>query len=152
MADGMVVGPGRLVEVTFVVVDDATDEVLDRERATTPHAFVVGRGQMPAGFEARLSGKAPGETFEFVVPEEEAFGAHNNQLVQKVKRSSLPEGIVVGMVIELEVDGVAAAPLLFHVASVGEEVVKLDGNHPFAGRSLRFMGKVRDVRPATLAP
>ena len=55
MSNGaLVVAEGHLVEVTFVVVDDGTDEVLDRDRAIQPHAFVVGRGQMPAGFELSL--------------------------------------------------------------------------------------------------
>ena len=133
------------VEVTFVVVDDVTEEVLDRERASVPHRFVMGRRQMPAGFEARLVGLEPGAAFEFVVPAEEAFGPRNSQLVQKIRRENLPPGIAPGMVVEMAVDGLEGAPLVFHVASVGEELVKLDGNHPMAGRSLRFMGKVRAV-------
>ena len=42
-----------------------------------------------------------------------------------------------------------APPLIFHVADVGESIVKLDGNHPFAGKDLRFMGRIRRVRAAT---
>jgi FKBP-type peptidyl-prolyl cis-trans isomerase SlyD len=35
------------------------------------------------------------------------------------------------------------------VVSVGDEMVRMDFNHPMAGNTLHFTGKVIDVREAT---
>jgi len=82
---------------------------------------------------------------------EKAYGERNPKLVQKVERDQLPPNLKPGMVVQMEVPGLEgiAPPLIFHVADVGESIVKLDGNHPFAGKDLRFMGRIRRVRPAT---
>jgi FKBP-type peptidyl-prolyl cis-trans isomerase SlyD len=39
--------------------------------------------------------------------------------------------------------------VIFEVLEVGSETVKIDGNHPLAGRALDFRATVLSVRPAT---
>ena len=39
--------------------------------------------------------------------------------------------------------------MLVTVVEVGDEQVKIDGNHPLAGRNLHFAVEVADVREAT---
>ncbi len=142
----------HVVIMTFTVVDAETDEVLDETWSTERYAYIHGKGQMPPGFEEGVEGLTAGETFEFEVPPERAYGAHNSQLVQKVPAERLPEDLTPGMVVQMQVPGISAAPLVFHVERIGADgTAHLDGNHPFAGHALRFMGKIREVRAATEA-
>ncbi len=144
------VSADHVVMLTFVVVE-VDGEVLDDAWATEPYAYIHGKGQMPIGFEQGIDGLEEGDTFDFDVPSELAYGKHNNQMVQKIESSQLPPGLKPGMVIQMELPGhpTDAPPLIFHVKSISDEgIVRLDGNHPFAGKDLRFMGKVRGVRLA----
>ncbi len=150
------IGSGDVVELTFVVLEKSgdegvDDEVLDDTWSTERYAYIQGEGQMPPGFEARIEGLNADDIFDFVVPFAEAYGKHNNQMVQKIEADQLPAGLKPGMVVHMEMPGQpeGVPPLIFHVKSVKEGMVKLDGNHPFAGKDLRFMGKIRGVREAT---
>jgi len=146
----MQIEAGSRVVLTFVVLDathDAEHEVLDRTHAKEPRELTIGGGHGIRGLESGIMGLTEGDTFDFVVDIEDAYGAHNNQMVQKVSRATLPEGLHEGMVIHLGIPGLEdVMPLVFHVTKIAGDIVTLDGNHPYAGKRLRFMGKVRGVQ------
>lgn len=146
----MRVAKAHVVIMTFVVVEVGGD-ILDNSWASEPYGYIHGLGQMPEGFEDGVEGLEAGSTFEFDVPMDRAYGPSNNQLIQKVSPDQLPAGLVPGMVVHMEVPGMEGLvpPLVFHVKSVKEDVIKLDGNHPMAGKDLRFMGRIREVRAAS---
>ena len=146
---------GAVVELTFVVLEveegAVVGDVLDDTWSSERYAYIHGQGHMPVGFEEGVSGLVEGDVFEFDVPCERAYGAHNNQMVQKIHASQLPPNLRPGMVVQMELPGQpeGVPPLVFHVKSVSRDgLVRLDGNHPFAGKTLRFMGKIRAVRLA----
>lgn len=140
---------GCVVTLNFSVWGE-DGELLDDAWTVREYGYIQGFHQMPRGFEANLEELVASAIFEFEVLCADAYGARNNQLVQKVDASQFSAEVVPGMVIQMEVAGEAGAPpLLFHVKSVREGVVHLDGNHPFAGRDLRFEGEVLGVREAS---
>lgn len=151
----MKVQQNAVVELTFVVIErlaEGNGELLDDMWSSERYAYIHGVGQMPAGFEEGVAGLMAGEIFEFDVPSARAYGAYNNQMVQKIHASQLPPNLKPGMVVQMELPGQpeGVPPLVFHVKSVSDEgIVKLDGNHPFAGKDLRFTGMVRNVRLAS---
>ena len=138
---------GCVVVMTFVVAE-VGGEVLDRHWASAPYAYIQGRGHMPQGFEQHVAGLSAPAAFEFEV--EQAYGPINSQMVQKVETSRLPEGLVPGATLHVALPGSESLePIPFRVKQMGDEITTLDGNHPFAGKDLRFMGKIRAVRRAT---
>ena len=146
------IAAGRVVALTFRVFEaGAAGEALDDTWAERAYGYIHGMGQMPAGFERALEGLVAGESFDFEVERDDAYGERNNQMVQKIEAERLPPGLKPGMIVQMELPEhpPGAPPLLFHVKSVHEGVVRLDGNHPFAGKSLRFVGQIRAVRLAT---
>lgn len=154
-SEAMKVAEGVVVELTFVVIEvleEGPGEVLDDAWSRERYAYIQGRGQMPVGFEEGVEGLGVDDIFEFDVEPARAYGAHNNQMVQKIHASQLPPGLRPGMVIQMELPGQpeGVPPLIFHVKSVSQDgLVRLDGNHPFAGKTLRFAGKIRGARLAT---
>ena len=67
---------------------------------------------------------------------------------------SIPSGVE-SLCIDVEVGGqlqgpgADGQPQMFHVVKIKGPVVHLDGNHPLAGKALRFACKVTEVRAAT---
>jgi FKBP-type peptidyl-prolyl cis-trans isomerase SlyD len=140
---------GTHVALTFTISDAETAEVLDDAHATRPLHFTHGARQMLRAVERGIEGLAAGDTFDLVIPEQDAYGPRSDQVMQKVEIATLPPGIQPGMVIELGIPGMEGLlpPVVFHVKDVRDGIAHLDGNHPMAGRSLRFVGAILQLLP-----
>src|SRR3546814_10909 len=75
-------------------------------------------------------------------------GVRNESLVQDVPREAFKNVDAVGPGMQFK-SQTAHGPLLVTVVEVGDEQVKIDGNHPLAGRNLHFAVEVADVREAS---
>lgn len=138
---------GMQVTLHFTLkLEDGT--VVDSTRDKAPATFQVGDGNLPPGFEAPLKGLTDGDTGTYQVMPEHAFGQHNPQNVQLLKREDFQD-------IELEPGTVmsfadpAGGELPGVIASVEGDQVEVDFNHPLAGRTLSFEVEVLEVKPAT---
>jgi FKBP-type peptidyl-prolyl cis-trans isomerase SlyD len=67
--------------------------------------------------------------------------------MRTIPRSQFPPGVKVGG--QLEGRGSDGREQVFNVSKIKGDIVLLDGNHPLAGKALRFTLKVLDVRAAT---
>ena len=104
----------------------------------TPATLQLGNGELAPTLEACLAGLAVGERHVFILEAEQAFGAHNPLLLQRLARSALPAGIepeLHGMIEFVSPDGHQYAGL---VREMDDRAVLMDFNHPLAGKSIRF--------------
>lgn len=128
---------GNTVRVHYTgTLDDGTQ--FDSSRGKEPLEFAMGKGQLIAGFEKAVEGLAVGESCTVTLAPDEAYGDRNPEMVQDVPRHLMPEGVEleVGMILQGSTgDGQADN---FLVVSFTDDTVKLDGNHPLAGKSLTF--------------
>jgi FKBP-type peptidyl-prolyl cis-trans isomerase SlyD len=97
--------------------------------------------------EAALEGKEAGHEVTLQLQPEDAFGVRDEALVRTIPKKEFPPGVKVGGQLEGRTD--AGEPHVFHVMKIRGDTVHLDGNHPLAGRQLRFQLKVTGVRAAT---
>ena len=97
--------------------------------------------------EEALDGKEPGYQVTLQLKPEDAFGLRDESLARTIPKSEFPPGIKVGGQLQGRTD--AGAEHVFTVMKVKGDKVLLDGNHPLAGKELRFGLKVVDVRPAS---
>ena len=108
-----------------------------------PATLSLGTGELAPAIEARLIGLAEGAHERFEISGDEAFGARNPQLVQRVSRALLArqgagkQGRAVGDVVQLPAPG-GAGVLAGVVMQADEQEVLLDFNHPLAGAPLTF--------------
>ncbi|MBL3592026.1 MAG: peptidylprolyl isomerase [Synergistaceae bacterium] len=102
-----------------------------------PIEFVVGDGQMIAGFDGAVEGLAPGEVKTLVIPCDEAYGPRHEEMVFPVPLEQLPEGMDPAVGQNLQMRFPDGQIVNVRVAAVGDEIL-LDGNHPLAGEDLRF--------------
>jgi FKBP-type peptidyl-prolyl cis-trans isomerase SlyD len=78
----------------------------------------------------------------------EAFGQPDPARVITEYRANLPsEAQRVGASVEGEAED--GTGITFRVTALAGDAVTLDGNHPLAGKSLRFVVEVVDIRNAT---
>jgi FKBP-type peptidyl-prolyl cis-trans isomerase SlyD len=97
--------------------------------------------------EEALEGKVPGDQVTLQLKAEDAFGVRDESLVRTIPKKEFPPGVKVGGQLEGRTDD--GTPHVFHVMKIKGDTVHLDGNHPLAGKELRFALKVTAVRAAT---
>jgi peptidylprolyl isomerase len=117
-------------------LDDAS--VFDSSEGRDPLSFQLGAGQVVPGFESAVSGMETGEKKTVTIPAEDAYGPRVEQLTFTAPRENLPPGHdpAEGEWLRLETrDGRQIDVVVTHA---DEEVVRMDGNHPLAGRDLTF--------------
>lgn len=112
--------------------------VFDSSREREPIEFEVGGGEMIKGFDDAIVGMTVGETKTFTIAAEDAYGPRRDEMVFKVDRNQLPEGMEpeVGQHLQTEAEG--GQPVILEIVEVEAENVTLDGNHPLAGKDLNF--------------
>jgi FKBP-type peptidyl-prolyl cis-trans isomerase SlyD len=138
-----------VVTITFELFD--SDGVL-LESTAEPISYIHGghSGMLPK-LEETLNGKKVGEFVSVDVEPADAFGDYDPELVKIEPLDRLPAGAEIGMQFEAFANpgDEPGSGAVFTVTDIAEGKAVLDGNHPWAGKRLRFDCRVVDVRPAT---
>lgn len=141
----MKIAPGCLVTID-VKMYDAHGALLEASEA--PLVYLHGAGDIFPGIERALEGQEAGFSTSVRLQPHEAFGDDDPGLLHLVERARLGPHVTVGM----RVEGIPGRPndgRIYTVTDLTEEVALLDGNHPLAGRALRFEVTVRAVEAAS---
>jgi peptidylprolyl isomerase len=123
----------------------ADGTVFDSSVQSDALQFTLGDRQLIPGFESAVLGMSVGEEKTFIIPADEAYGAHNTELVFTVDRSSLPPQMnpAVGQRFQVrQQDGSVTAVTVFAVSDAN---VTFDANHPLAGRDLTFEIQIVEI-------
>lgn len=116
-------------------------KIYHAERTYEPLHVEMGEGYVIKGFEHALVGMKEGEVKDVTIPPEDAYGAPRAELIKTVEKNVLQgreakKGDVV--LVTIQGQNVPAT-----IIEVGEQM-KLNFNHPLAGRTLHF--KLRVVK------
>ena len=136
-----------VASIDYTLTDD-DGQVLDTSEGRAPLPYLHGRGGIIPGLEQELEGKQAGDAFKVSIEPENAYGPRNEQMVQTVPRTQMPEGMNPEIGQQLQVQG-PNGKFLVTVTEVNETEIRLDANHPLAGVRLTFDVTVREVREAT---
>jgi FKBP-type peptidyl-prolyl cis-trans isomerase SlyD len=118
------------------------------EESPEPMVYLHGGyGNTLPKIEEALEGQEAGFQTTLALPPEDAFGLRDEGLLRTIPRSQFPPGVKVGG--QLEGRGSDGREQVFYVTKIKGDTVLLDGNHPLAGKALRFTVKVTDVRVAS---
>ena len=122
--------------------------------SSNPLQFIYGLGMMIPGFEKGLEGKTLGDSFDFSIESEDAYGNTDETAVIKLPIDIFKvEGVVdftllkLGNVLPLN-DGDGNI-MNGTVKGYDETTVTMDFNHPLAGHLLHFTGKILEIRDAS---
>ncbi len=117
------------------LLDDGN--VFDSSEGREPLDIQLGEGKLIPGFEKAVLGMQVGEKKTIKIEAQDAYGDHVAELVKAVERKYLPPQIVpeVGQQLQL---GEGEEMAIVTIVSVTDEEIKLDANHPLAGKRLNF--------------
>ncbi|HUE76363.1 MAG TPA: peptidylprolyl isomerase [Longimicrobiales bacterium] len=115
-----------------------TGDVFDSSRERDPLEFTVGEGQVIPGFDRAVEGLAVGESREVRLEPNEAYGQPREDLVVDVPRSQFPPERTPEVGQQVQVQVAPDQNRVATIAEVGDEAIKLDLNHPLAGKPLTF--------------
>jgi len=106
-----------------------------------------GYGNTLPKIEEALNGQEAGYQVTLDLQPQDAFGVRDDSLMRTLPKKQFPPGVKVGG--QLEGHGDDGHMMVFNVMKIKGDTVLLDGNHPLAGKALRFAIKVLDVRQAS---
>ena len=123
----------------------ADGSTFDSSKGRDPLEFELGSGQIIPGLDEAVTGMATGETKTVTVAPEQAYGDRDPSRVQAVPRSQIPDHIPTEPGTQLQVQTPEGQTLPVTVASVTDEEVTLDANHPLAGQALTFDVEIVEI-------
>ena len=110
----------------------------DSSEGRAPLEFTLGQGQVIPGLDAHITGMAPGAKSTVTIPSDQAYGPHRDDAIQTLERAKVPEGIDIQVGTQLQARTADGSLLPIRVVELDESTVKVDANHPLAGKDLIF--------------
>ncbi len=141
-----VIKPGKYVSLTYHITD-MEGSVL--EQNDIPVGYVHGGDtELIGSMDRVIAGKKVGDEVEMVVPPEDGFGEHDPELMFTDDIENVPTQFrQVGA--EVQMQNEDGETRTFYVSKIEDGKLTVDGNHPLAGKTLKVMVKIMEVRDAT---
>lgn len=117
---------------------EAEGQVFVTTEGSSPAILTLGMGGILPAFEANVAGMKPGESKTVKIPASQAYGPYNIEMVYEVHPSEIPVDFELEVGQQFNVRQKDGRVMEFEVVMVSPEKVRLDGNHPLAGRELVF--------------
>jgi FKBP-type peptidyl-prolyl cis-trans isomerase SlyD len=151
----MVVSQNKVVSLTYELrVNNNTGNVVESVDRNSPLTFVFGSGSLLPKFEDNLSGLHVGDSFDFDLISEDAYGIYDENSIVKVPLHAFQidgkvdyELVKIGNKIPMQDS--EGHRLTGVVKTIDLDTVTMDFNHPLAGNHLFFKGEITDVRQAS---
>ncbi|HTX90888.1 MAG TPA: peptidylprolyl isomerase [Anaerolineales bacterium] len=138
---------GQVISMDYTLKVDG--ETVDSSEGQEPIEFIQGTGNIIPGLERELYGMAVGDSKDVVVSAEDGYGKVDDEAYMDVPRNQFPADIPMEVGTQLELHDREGHPMHARIEQVGEESVRLDFNHPLAGKELHFAVKIAGLRAAT---
>lgn len=143
---GESIRPNKLVEFTYRILDES-GAIL--EQIDLPVSYVHGSEHgLWQRIEDAMENRRAGDTIEVLIHPEDAFGDRDPDLQLTQHVSNVPEQFhQVGA--EADFENEMGDIQTFRVTAINGDQLTLDGNHPLAGKTLKFFLSILQVREAT---
>ena len=133
------------VDYTGTLEDGTVFDSTTHGDHTHPLEFEVGSGQLIKGFDEAVVGMEKDEEKEITLKPSEAYGEPNPSMVKEVPRDQLPKDPEPKEGMGLILNGPNGMQLPAKIVEVSPDKVKIDLNHPLAGKTLKFKIKVVEI-------
>ena len=142
------------VSYTLYTVDGENREKIEEAPTTKPFEFISGFGVTLDEFEKNIVELEPGAQFDLEMNKEQAYGDYEEERVLDLDRSIFQinghfdhEIILVDAIVPLQNE--EGNRFYGRVMDITDDKVKMDLNHPLAGKTLHFKGRVLAKREAS---
>ena len=147
----MKIEKGRSAVLVYALHKADNNEMIEKVSEEKPVTFHFGQGHLIEGFEENLMGLKAGDTFDFVIKAENAYGPTDPYAVFDIPKDTfavngkIEEGLLeLGKTLPMQDND--GNRHIGKIVAIHSETVTMDFNHPLAGVDLRFKGKVIEVK------
>lgn len=148
MNEKLVVADDMVVSVAYTLWVD--EKITDSADSLNPLYYIHGKENIIRGLEKELTGLKPGDKKIILVEPEDGYGEKMADSLVELEKSLFPEDFApaIGMPLNLQ-DGETGQIFQGTIESFDDVIIRVDLNHPLAGKQLKFEAEVVEVRPAT---
>ncbi len=136
----------KVVTFTYSIMDEQGNI---QEQSDIPMAYVHGSDDrvIPKIAEA-MEGRTIGESIKVAVPPKDGFGEFDESLIFRDKLENVPEEYCeLGKEARFQNENGQTKTMIVTKIENGE--IELDGNHPYAGKTMTFNLNIKEIRDAT---
>lgn len=145
----MKIAESNVVTLEFKVYDNDTNELLEDTQEVGPFFYIHGLGNFVPKIEEVLEGQEKGFKTVMTLTPEEGYGEYDTTLVDEMAKADFEEFEDIYEGLEFIADMDDGTEQQYVITTIEDDVVTADGNHPFAGKNIRFEVEVTGVREAT---
>ncbi|MBD3204412.1 peptidylprolyl isomerase [Candidatus Woesearchaeota archaeon] len=113
-------------------------DVFDSSEGKAPLEFEAGKGMVIKGLDEEIIDMKIGDKKTIEVPPEKAYGQRQNNLLAEVPRDKLPKNLDIKKGMMLTFQNEKGVPFTAKIVDFDDNSLKLDLNHPLAGKTLVF--------------
>jgi FKBP-type peptidyl-prolyl cis-trans isomerase SlyD len=141
-----VITNGKLVSLTYSIRDEHGNIL---EQHDLPVNYIHGgHNELIGGMDRAVAGKRAGDRVEIKLSPEDGFGPHDPSLTFTDDIENVPPQFrVLGA--EVPMQSESGEVKTFYVTRIERGRLTVDGNHPFAGKSLKVHVDIKEVRDPT---
>ena len=146
----------KFIKASYQLYDvtDGGRELLEQTSDEAPFTFISGMGILLESFENQVVGLAVGDKFDFELSPEQAYGTHEDSRVVELDKEIFnvdghfdDKNIYLDAIVPLQNED--GNRFNGQVIEITADKVKVDLNHPLAGRTLNFQGEIIESREAS---
>jgi len=136
----------KFVSLVYTITDEENNIL---ERIDMPIQYIQGvKSQVIEKIEISLYGHQVDDLVHVTLSPEEGFGAHQPELTFSDDINNVPPQFhSIGAEVEFQND--QGENKIFRVTEIADGKLTVDGNHPFAGKTITYNITVKEVRDAT---
>lgn len=112
--------------------------IFDSSVGGDPLEFTLGGHEVIQGFEEAALGMNIGDKKTVSIKPEDAYGPYNESLVVEMPKEYIPEDVSPELGMRLIIVDNNGEELPVVVSEIHEDAIRLDANHPLAGKTLVF--------------
>jgi peptidylprolyl isomerase len=121
-------------------------EVFDSNAAGgAPLKFTVGAGQLIKGFDQAVLGMLPGDKKTVTIPPAEGYGERQEDHIVSLPKAKVPAEMNLELGMKVQLSSGTGHTLPAVVVEIGDDAVRLDANHPLAGKTLEFDIEIKET-------
>jgi FKBP-type peptidyl-prolyl cis-trans isomerase SlyD len=136
-----------VVSIDYTLTVDGN--IVDSSEENKPLEYLQGYQNIIPGLEKELTGMQIGESRDVTVLPKDGYGEKDPNALIEVPRSEFPKDFELKTGLELQLQNEDNELLNAIIVDVGSKTVKLDLNHPLAGKELFFRVTVVGLREPT---
>ena len=143
----LMIEKGQVVVVDYRLIDQSGD-CLEQSDEASPMVYLHGHNNLMPGLERELQGKQQGDQLAVTLAPEQTYGLRREDAVERIPIKYLikpGKNLTPGMRVQVNTK---QGPRDATLVKAGRFNADVDGNHPFASKTITFELSVRLIRAA----